>query len=64
MIGARQNDYGRADQGATWMLLAKLYLNSQVYTGVDRSTEAMEYINKVINAGYSLTDNYTDLFLS
>jgi hypothetical protein len=64
MIGAGQNDYGRADQGATWMLLAKLYLNSQVYTGVDRSSEAMNYINKVINAGYSLTDNYTDLFLA
>ncbi|MGI9531902.1 RagB/SusD family nutrient uptake outer membrane protein [Lutimonas sp.] len=64
MIGARQNDYGRADQGATWMLLAKLYLNSQVYTGVDRSSEAMDNIMKVINAGYSLTDTYTDLFLA
>jgi len=64
LIGARQNDYGRADQGAAWMLLAKLYLNSQVYTGVDRSAEAMININKVIGAGYSLTDNYTDLFLA
>jgi hypothetical protein len=24
MVGARQNDYGRADQAAAWMLLAKL----------------------------------------
>jgi len=64
MIGARQNDYGRADQGAVWMLLSKLYLNSQVYTGVDRASEAMEYIEKVIGAGYSLTDNYTDLFIA
>ena len=64
LLGARQNDYGRADKGAAWMLLAKLYLNSQVYTGVDRSAEAMININKVIGAGYSLTDNYTDLFLA
>ncbi len=64
LIGARQNDYGRADQGAAWMLLAKLYLNSQVYTGVDRSSDAMEYINKIIGAGYTLTDTYTDLFLA
>jgi hypothetical protein len=64
MVGARQNDYGRADQGAAWMLLSKLYLNSQVYTGTDRASEAMEYIEKVINAGYSLTDNYTDLFIA
>ena len=64
LVGARQNDYGRADQGAAWMLLAKLYLNSQVYTGVDRASEAMEYIEKVIGAGYRLTDNYTDLFLA
>ena len=64
LVGARQNDYGRADQGAAWMLLAKLYLNSQVYTGVDRSSDAMEYINKVISGGYSLTDTYTNLFLA
>ena len=64
LIGARQNEYGRADQGAAWMLLAKLYLNSQVYTGVDRASEALEYTQKVINAGYSLTDTYTDLFLA
>jgi len=64
LIGARQNDYGRADQGAAWMLLSKLYLNSQVYTGTDRASEALEYIEKVIGAGYTLTDNYTDLFLA
>ena len=25
--------YGRADRAAAWMLLAKLYLNAEVYTG-------------------------------
>jgi hypothetical protein len=32
--------YGRADQGAAQMLLAKLYLNSAVYTGTPRYAEA------------------------
>ena len=64
MIGARQNEYGRADKAAAWMLLAKLNLNSNVYTGADRTAEAMTYIEKVIGAGFTLTDNYTDLFLA
>ena len=29
----RTNEYGRANQAADWMLLAKLYLNAQVYIG-------------------------------
>jgi hypothetical protein len=72
LIGARQNEYGRADQATAWMLLAKLYLNAEVYTRIDGNKgsgtrmypEAMEYIEKVIGAGYTLTDNYTDLFLA
>ncbi len=62
LIAARQNEYARADQGAEWMLLAKLYLNAQVYTGTDRSTDALTYINKVINAGYTIDPNYQHLF--
>jgi hypothetical protein len=64
LVGARQNEYGRADKGAAWMLLAKLYLNAEVYTGQKMAIEAMENINKVIGAGYDLADNYTDLFLA
>jgi len=64
LAGAGQNDYGRADKGAAWMLLAKLYLNAEVYTGQRMATDAMENINKVIGAGYDLADNYTDLFLA
>src|SRR5690606_5887448 len=33
IVAARQNEYGRADQAAVWMLLSKLYLNAEVYTG-------------------------------
>jgi hypothetical protein len=60
----RTNEYGRADKGADWALLARVYLNSQVYTGTARYTEAITYSSKVINAGYILKSNYKDLFLA
>lgn len=60
----RTNEYGRADQGAAWALLARLYLNAQVYTGTAKYTEAITYASKVINGGYSLKANYKDLFLA
>lgn len=64
MVPPRQNQYGRADQGAVWALLSRIYLNAKVYTGADRSTDAITYANKVINAGYSLIPNYDNLFLA
>ena len=60
----RQNELGRADQAAAWMLLAKLYLNAEVYTGSARYADAMTYVNKVIGAGYTLADDYQKLFLA
>lgn len=59
---ARGNEYARADKGAAWLLLAKLYLNANVYTGTPRNTEALTYLNQVIAAGYTLDNNYADLF--
>ena len=64
LIDARQNEYGRADKAAGWMLLAKLYLNAEVYIGQDRSADALTYITRVIDAGFELEDNYQDLFLA
>lgn len=64
LVAARQNEYGRADQGAAWALLARLYLNAKVYTGVERATDAITYSLKVINAGYSLKPIYKTLFMS
>lgn len=60
----RSNEYGRADQAAVWMLLAKLYLNAGVYTGSDRYTDCMTYCDRIINAGYSLEDEYAHLFMA
>jgi hypothetical protein len=42
-------NYGRADQSAAWMLLARLYLNAEKYTGTPNWAKAKEYAAKVIN---------------
>lgn len=57
--------YGRADKAAAWMLLSKLYLNAEVYTGTPRYTEAVTYSRKVIDlvpATYALEPVYKNLF--
>lgn len=58
------NEYGRADQGALWMLQAKLYLNAEVYIGMAKYSESLTAINKVINSGYSLNPNYLQNFMA
>ncbi|MDH5400379.1 MAG: RagB/SusD family nutrient uptake outer membrane protein [Cyclobacteriaceae bacterium] len=64
MAAPGTNEYARADQAAAWMLLAKLYLNAEVYTGQAKYTECITYLNKVIGGGYSLHSNYQGLFLA
>lgn len=64
MVPARTNEYGRADQAAVWTLLAKLYLNAEVYTGTPMYTECITYCKEIINAGYSLSTDYAYLFLA
>lgn len=64
LIGARQNEYARADKAAVWMLLARLYLNAKVYTGTDRYDSCLTNVNKVIGAGYILDPNYRHLFMA
>lgn len=61
---AKSNEYGRADKGAVWALLARLYLNAKVYTGTERFTDALTYSKKVIDAGYTLTPDYRQLMLA
>ncbi|MFO8000379.1 MAG: RagB/SusD family nutrient uptake outer membrane protein [Marinilabilia sp.] len=58
------NEYGRADKAAAWTLLAKLYLNAEVYTGEERYTDCITYCERIINAGYELSDDYERLFLA
>lgn len=67
--------YARADKGVLWTLLTKLYLNAPVYTGAAKSSTGtsngkdfyaltIDYANKVIGGGYSLSPNYAGLFLA
>jgi len=58
------NQYGRVDQAAAWALLARMYLNAQVYTGTARYTDAITYANKVIGAGYQLIPKFDNLMLA
>ncbi|SMC00520.1 RagB/SusD domain protein [Hymenobacter roseosalivarius DSM 11622] len=51
----RTNEYARVDKAAAWAMLARLYLNAQVYTGTQRYTDAATQAKKVIDAGYTLS---------
>lgn len=60
---AGTNEYGRADKGAAWALLANLYLNAAVYTGTGKYTETITYCNKLITSpAYSLASTYANIF--
>lgn len=57
------NTYGRANKAVVRMLLAKLYLNAQVYTGTARWDDALNYTNKVITeGGYTLANSFVSQF--
>ena len=64
LVAARTNEYGRADKAAAWALLARMYLNAEVYTGTARYNDAITYAKKVIDAGYSLIPDYRNLMLA
>jgi hypothetical protein len=60
-----QVPYGRASQAAAQSLLAKMYLNAEVYTGTSRWSDCITYCNKVINSGaFALDNNYSNLFMA
>ena len=61
---ARSNEYGRADKAAAWALLARMYLNAEVYTGTVKWTDAAANAQKVIAAGYGLLPDYRQLLLA
>ena len=60
----RSNQYGRADKAAVWALLARMYLNAQVYTGTAKWSEAITNSKKVLDAGYALIPDYRNLMLA
>lgn len=55
--------YGRINKDIATMLLAKLYLNKEVYTGVPDWEKCKQYCNELINSGrYAINENYFDIF--
>lgn len=71
----RQGSYYRIDKAGCWLLLARLYLNGEVYTAVPASTgvaaiagqtfwnEAAIYSHKVITSTYALSPVFKHLFM-
>lgn len=59
----RQAPLGRADKAATYLLLSRMYLNAQVYTGKARWADAVIYADKVMKSGYTLADEYAAIFM-
>jgi len=54
LADARKTDYGRADKAAGYLLLARMFLNAQVYTGTARWADAKAYAKKAIDTDYTL----------
>lgn len=58
---AGQTEYGRIDQGGVQMILAKLYLNAEVWAGEKKYSECAQ-ICETLMSEYSLHRVYADLF--
>ena len=54
--------YPRADKGSVSGLLARMYLNSKVYTGVERWSEAKAVCEDIFSMRYSLCPDQAALF--
>ncbi len=63
LVAPKQNEYPRADQAAAWALLARMYLNAEVYIGAPKYTEAITYCNK-ITSQYTLHADYRNLTIA
>ena len=64
LAAARTNESGRLDKGVAWMILAKMYLNSESYFGTPAYSECVSYCNKIVGAGYQLATSYQHNFMA
>lgn len=59
----KKAEYGEPDIDAGLMLLAKLYLNKEVYIGVPGYDSCLIYLNRLMDRGnYGLANNYFAMF--
>ena len=71
LAAPRGNGFARADKGVAKFLLAKLYLNAQVYTGSARWNDCANVLKDLMDDGYALHTTsagvfspYQELFLA
>lgn len=64
LVPARQNEYGRADRAVAQMILAKIYLNAEVYVGENRYGDCISYCDQIIAGGYDLANSYLHNFMA
>ncbi|MDE6139822.1 MAG: RagB/SusD family nutrient uptake outer membrane protein [Alistipes sp.] len=63
LIAPGQNIYGRCDKGFVQMILAKLYLNAEVWAGEQKYAECAALCRQIMSE-YSLHNNYAELFMA
>ncbi|WP_430931599.1 RagB/SusD family nutrient uptake outer membrane protein [Saccharicrinis sp. 156] len=62
-LGEPGYSYPQADKGSCWMLLARTYLNAEVYIGESKWDSCKVYCDKVIESNaYQLADDYRQNF--
>jgi hypothetical protein len=59
---SRTNEYGRLDKSFANMILAKMYLNAEVYINTPKYQECMDKCQAIIGGGYTLNTNYLNNF--
>lgn len=55
-------NYTRADEGAVLGLLARVYINAEVYTGRPRWQDARKACDRIFSLGYTLAPTHAELF--
>ena len=63
-LNAPRTVYARADKGVAWMILAKIYLNADVYVNTDRYADCITQCNKIIGGGYNLASDWSLNFMA
>lgn len=62
MLAPSECEYGRASRAAAWALLARLYLNAEVYGAGAHYTECIACCKAIDGMGFSLERDYAKLF--
>ena len=59
---ANANEYGRLDKAVAQMILAKMYLNAEVYIGTPKYNECLTQCQNIMAGGYTLNPDYLNNF--